>query len=326
MSRKRIFGVEKFQGLLAACTFAAVVEFLMAQLGSVVAGQLLGETALSGVSLVLSVCEVVQFLSVMVGGGTGIVYSLRMGACDKRGAAEIFTQGLWTVALYGGLTAAAMVLAREWFLGYMGASAEVAAYARAYWNWYLAVPAASMLSVLLLNACYADGDSRLCYLAYVVQVATNLAVSVVLIRSGAGTAGAAIGTLAGFLAAALTLALHFFRASNSFRLVRHFSLADTWRLSRAAFGDASSNLGDALVCFFLGKVVILHYGSAMLPVMSAVLFTFGIICVVGGVGAACQPIVSVYFGEANYKAVRVLMRRVLAVGVGEGEQYYYGNN
>lgn len=314
----RFFGVEKFKGLLLAGSFAAATEFLMGFLGSVVSGHLLGEEALAGVSLAAPVLESMKFFSALIGAGMGINYSLRMGRCDRRGAHEIFTQSIWTVLAVGGAVAMAMVVGREAFLGYMNPTAAVAAHARAYWTWFVPVAVLEPLAFVLLNVCYADGDSRLCYVAYGVQLAVNLAVSVALLKAGHGTAGCAIGVVAGYAAACVALTGHFLRRTNTFALVRHFSAADSWRIFRSSFGDACGFIGDAVVFFFLGKIVILHYGSGMLPVMSAVLATLGLVGIAAGVATAAQPVVTVYFGERNYKAVRIVMRHVIGFVVAEG--------
>lgn len=310
-----LFGVEKFKGLLLAASFAAAAEFLMGFLGSVISGCMLGEEALAGVSLVSPVMNGMIFLSALIGCGMGINYSIRMGRCDLRGAAEIFTQAVWTLLVFGLGAAALMAVGRETFFGYLNPSAVVAAHARAYWNWFIPVTVLEPLAVLLLNVCYTDGDARLCYVSYGVQLLVNLVASILLLKAGYGTAGCAMGAVLGFAASAVVLSLHFFHVSNSFRLVRHFSWRDTWTICTSSFGDASAHIGDAIVFFFLGKILIFHYGSDLLPVMSAVLALLGVTSVSSGLAVAAQPVVSVYYGERNYKAVRAVMRTVIGYTV-----------
>lgn len=314
---ERAFGVLKFRGLLLASSFAAISEFLMGFLGSVISGHWLGEEALAGVSLVTPIMTLMIFMSALLGGGMGINYSLRMGRCDRKGAAEIFTQGVWSVLMFGALLMLLMLLLRERFLDFMGPTSAVAAHARGYWNWLILVAILEPMTVLLLNVCYADGDPRLCYWAYGVQILANVAVSIALLALKWGTAACAAGSAAGYALASLVLCGHFFRSSNTFRLVRHFSFVDTGRICAAASGDASGRLGDAIVFFFLGKVLIAHYGSDMLPVMSAVLAVIGIGEVSGGVASAIQPIVTVYYGERNFKSIRQVMRSALKTVVVE---------
>lgn len=314
---ERSFGVTKFRGLLLASSFAAFAEFLMGFLGNVISGHLLGEEALGGVSLVSPVLGFLIFLSALLGNGMGINYSLRMGRCDRRGAAEIFTQGIWSVLVVGGASALALFLLRDAFFDFMAPAAAVRREAVAYWNGLIPVAVLEPLAVMLLNVCYADGDSRLCYVAYVAQLVMNVAVSLLLLRAGLGTVGCAVGVVAGYLAAAAILTGHFFRASNSFSFVRHFSWADTWRICRASIGDASSYVGDAIVFFCLGKVLIVNYGSEMLPVMSVVFAALGLVNLSGGIAVAAQPIVTVYFGERNFKAVRQVMKSVFRVMIAE---------
>lgn len=314
----RVFGVEKFKGLLLAGSFASVAEFLMGFMGSVVSGHLLGEEALSGVSIVSPILKTMMFLSALLGGGMGILYSQRMGGCDRRGAHEAFVQALWNVLILGGLLAVAMVAGRDLFLSFMAPSASVLDYARDYWNWYVPVAVLEPLTVVLLNVCYCDGDARLCFVSYVTQLAVNVLLSYVLLKAGFGTGGCAIGVLAGYAVASLVLCGHFLRKTNTFRLVAHFSWRDARRLCLVAFGDASGHIGDAVVYFFLGKLLIAHYGSGQLPVMGVVLETLGFVGISSGIASALQPIVSVYYGERNYLSIRQVMRRALALVAVEG--------
>ena len=312
------FAIQKYRALLWACGFAAFTEFLTGFAGSVISGNLLGEDALAGVSLASSIQQLLAFLASLIGCGMGINYSIRRGRLDTRGANEVFTQGLWTVFLAGGALAAAMVLGRDSYVAFMGPSAEVARYAREYWPWYVPSAIGFPLTVFLLNCCYADGDSRLCTITYGVQLAVNIGLSWALMKWGHGVAGCAIGLSAGYLAAAAVLSLHFLRRTNTFRLVRHFSLRDTWRIVASAIGDATGNIGDAIVFFVLGKLLISHYGSQALVVFPVFMVVFGLASVSNGIGVAVQPIVAVYHGESNHRSIRTVAHDMLKLTVGIG--------
>ena len=297
--KTRSFGVSKFKGLLLVGCFSVSIEFLMGLTDSVVAGNLLGESALSAVNILQPILSAVTFFAGMVGVGMGVNYAIQLGCCAERRAREIFTQGLWTVLAGGAALMLACAFFAAPFVAFMGVDAETGAYARDYLLWFAPVALLEPLALLFLNCCYADGDKRICFVSYAVQLAVNAAFSVVFVKAGMGTAGCALGTLLGNVAAIAALSVHFFRKSNTFRIFR------------TSFGDSSAFLCLAAVQFAIAKIAVLRFGPDVLPVVSAVIITFSCSELFDGTGAALQPVVSVYTGERNTLAVK----RVLAAGL-----------
>lgn len=314
---KRVFGVEKFKGLLLAGSFATLVEFLMGLSDSIVAGNMLGEEALAGINLLSPVMAGVTFFAGLIGVGMGIHYAYETGCCRVERAWQFFTQGLWSVLIVGSALSLTLLCGRDLFLGYMAPSAEITECAAAYWTWYVPIAVVEPLVILLVNAAMADGDVRLCFTSYTVQLVVNLVVSVIGVKL-IGVEGCSFGSFVANLCAAAVLATHFLRKTNSFRLVRHFALGDTLEIMKSSFGDSSSFLCSATLFFFLNKYVISGYGSGMLPVLSTIIVTIGFLEIFNGVGNALSPIVTVYAGERNTRAIRMMMRTADRWSVGEG--------
>ena len=314
----RSFGVQKFKSLLLAGSFTVLANYFVRLSDSVVAGNMLGPDALGGINLVSSVLAGVSFFSGLVSTGMATNYSLAMGRCEKTRARQFFMQALWTVLLVGGALSALIFFGREAFISYMAASPEVSAHTTSYlsWTWTTVVP--ECLLGLLIMLCYADGDAKLCTLAYGVNFVANFAVSVLAIRLGMGAGGCSFATLVADVAGIAVLTAHFFRKSNTFAPVRHFSLTDSGRIAEASFGDAAAFLCDGLLFFFLNKFVILNFGSAALPIVGVATALWGFLEFFNGIGVAIQPIVTVYYGEGNMKSVRTVMNAAMAVAVVEG--------
>lgn len=314
----KVFGVEKFKGLLLAGSFTVLANYFVRLSDSIVAGNMLGPEALAGINLVSAILAGVSFFSGLVSTGMATNYSLAMGRCDKTRARQFFMQALWTVLLVGGALALLICFGRWAFIGYMGASEAVSGHALGYmsWSWVVVVP--ECLLGLLIMLGYADGDARLCTLAYAVNFVTNLGVSIVAIRCGMGAAGCSFATLVADVAGIAVLLAHFFRRSNTFAPVWHFSLMDMWRIVVASFGDAAAFLCDGLLFFFLNKYVIMNFGSDVLPVVGVAVALWGFLEFFNGIGVAIQPIVTVYYSEGNMKSARTVMNAAMLVAVIEG--------
>ena len=312
------FGVAKFKSLLLAGSFTVLANYFVRLSDSVVAGNMLGPDALAGINLVSPILAGVSFLSGLISTGMATNYSLAMGRCEKTRARQFFMQALWTVLIVGGIVAVSLYFGRGAFVGYMGANESISAHACDYlsWAWIVILPECLMGLLIMLG--YADGDAKLCTLAYAVNFVANFAVAIVAIRCGMGAAGCSFATLVADFAGILVLLTHFLRKSSTFAPVRHFSLLDSWRIAVASFGDAAAFLCDGLLFFFLNKYVIMNFGSAVLPVVGVATTLWGFLEFFNGIGVAIQPIVTVYYGEGNMKSVRRVMHAAMWTSVVEG--------
>ena len=314
----KVFGVEKFKGLLLAGSFTVLANYFVRLSDSVVAGNLLGPDAFAGINLVSPILAGVSFFSGLVSTGMATNYSLAMGRCEKLRARQFFMQALWMVLAFGGLFAALISLGRGVFADYMGASETISAFSLDYmsWAWVAVVPECLMGLLIMLG--YADGDAKLCTTAYAVNFVVNLGVSIVAIKCGMGADGCSFATVMADLAGIAILSVHFFRKSNTFAPTLHFSLRDSWRIVAASFGDAAAFLCDGLLFFFLNKYVTMNFGSGVLPVVGVAVALWGFLEFFNGIGVAIQPIVTVYYGEGNMKSVRTVMNAAMKVAVLEG--------
>lgn len=312
------FGVKKFKSLLLAGSFTVLANYFVRLSDTVVAGNLLGPDALAGINMVTPILAAVSFLSGLVSTGMATCYSLAMGRCEKTRARQYFMQALWMILGVGAPISLLLLFGKGAFLGYLGASESISGFASGYLSWAWAVVVPECLLGLLIMLGYADGDTKLCTLAYAANFVVNLAVGIVAVKLGMGAGGCAFATLAADVCGIAILMTHFFRKSNTFAPVRHFSFGDSWRIMSASFGDAAAFLCDGLLFFFLNKFVITHYGSSMLPVLGVVISIWGLLEFFNGIGVAIQPIVTVYYGEGNTKSIRSVMRSAMWVSVAEG--------
>ena len=316
---KKVFGVEKFKGLLLAGSFTVLANYFVRLSDSVVAGNLLGPNALAGINLVSPILAGISFFSGLVSTGMATNYSLAMGRCEKTRARQFFMQALWMVLGVGGILAALVFFGRQSFVAYMAASEEISGFALSYMSWTGAAVVLECLMGLLIMLGYADGDVKLCTASYAVNFVANLGFAIVAIKCwGMGAAGCSFATVMADVLSISLMCVHFFRKTNSFAPVRHFSFADSWRIMAASFGDAAAFLCDGLLFFFLNKYVIMNFGSEILPVVGVAVALWGFLEFFNGIGVAIQPIVTVYYGEGNMKSVRTVMNAAMKVAVLEG--------
>ena len=284
---------------------------------SVICGHIIGEEGLSAVNLMQGVFEVVTFVGMMVTVGTSVLFATELGAMHVRRAKGFFTLGLCSAVAFGLLFAAVLAVVRTPVISAFGASPAVSDMTASYWLWYLPAAALQPVAFFLGTICYTDGDARLSFCSYLAQLLGNCLLSVPLTMAF-GAAGCALGTGLGSLSAIVVLLFHFRKRGCMLGWSRHFAISDLLKIFRTSFGDASKNIGKAVLMFALNAYVIAKFGSDMLPVLAVVVMTIGISEMFDGVANAAQPLASVYIGEKNPLLTIRVMRTALWAVLTEG--------
>ena len=314
----RHFATEKFKAFLLAGTFSAVIGYLGRLVHSVVVGNLIGEDALAGVNMATPLLTAVAFVACLIAVGTANNHAIWMGRLDRARARDFFSQGLWLALGCGAALSATLYFGENLYLSLLDGSEYVEMYGRQYldWMWPVGLTECVMLFVALF--CHADGDFRLCQGAYATVLVSNAVVSYVAVDGGMGASGCALGTVVSETLGTLVLCSHFFRKTNTAALSRRVSPRDLYYIVRASFGSVSALLCDACLFFVVNKLVISRFDSDQLPVAGVAIALWGFLAVFHGVGCAAQPLVTVYWGERNTRAIRKVMQAALIAALAEG--------
>lgn len=302
------FASAKFRSFLPAATFAMAAEFFMGMSDSIICGHILGETGLSAVNLMQGIFEIVTFAGMVVSVGTSVLFATELGASHARRARGYFTLGCMLSIAIGLLVAVVLAAVRKPVVAAFGASSEVSAMTSAYWVGFLPAAFLQPVAFFLGMVCYTDGDAKLSFLSYIAQLVGNCVLSIPL-TFAFGAMGCAIGTGLGSLFAIAVLVSHFRKKGCMLGFSRHFIIFDIVRIVHTSFGDASKNIGKAVLMFALNIYVISHFGSEMLPILAVAIMTIGISEIFDGIANAAQPLASIYVGEKNV----VLTKRVMKV-------------
>ena len=312
------FGTEKFKSFLLAGTFSAFIGYVGRLSDSVIIGHVIGEDALAGLNMVTPILSALTFVSYLIAMGTATNYSIWMGRINRVRARQFFMQGLWMTLAVGIALGLFMLLGKDFYFATLNGSEYVEMYARQYLDWAWPIGLTEGLLLLLAVFCCADGDIRFCSIVYGGVFVLNIAFSYGAVRLGMGASGCALGTVVSEALGILCLCGHFFRDVNTFVPVRHFSLKDFCAIVRASFGDAAAFLCDAVLFFVLCKLVIVRFDSDMLPVASVAIVVWSFLEIFNGIGVAVQPLVTVYWGERNTRAIRKVMQSAMVSAAVEG--------
>ena len=311
------FPVRRFNRLLLPATLLTVLDFLMVFFNAVIAGNMTGESGLAAIELVSPLVFMVEFFSSMLGQGTSYLYDQALGEADEKKANQFWGQGVLTTAGAGVLLAGFIMLFRPLFFRIYNADAEIIAHARQYLNIMLLDFLIEPYYFLIYEMVFSDGDEKLSLLTNLTHIPIQLGLSVPLCGR-LGLPGIALAQVISKIISLGMFSLHFFRKCNTMRFTWFFS----WRMLKdvvaISMADAVLNLCWMGTQMILNKLTLVWFGSKLLPVITILCSVFELCLLFDGIGAAFAPLVNIYFGEKNFRPLRILLRHSFFVSLIEG--------
>ena len=318
------FANRKFIGFLGAATVVIVAEYILVLSDGVIAGQMIGESALGAVNMLMPIFMVVSFFTWLLAVGTSIVYSDAMARMQKERAANLAGQGLVASFLLGLLLCCAVFAVKGIYIGFLASDAETTGHALGYLKWYPLIVLMESIDLLLLYLVYTDGGAVSCTVSYCTQVVVNVVLSYGLCSGkwglpALGMGGISLGTVVAYLSGIVMLLPRLFISGRcGVHFAPKFLPNDFIRSLKLSFGDASSGLFQALLLFVATKYIIVVWGSDTLPIATVAFFVVRLSLFFNGVGIALQPIETVYHGEGNTAGIYSLVRFAACISVVEG--------
>ncbi len=307
----------KFFGHFASATLNLIIVPVLLLLDSVVAGLIVGEDAVAGISLVTPAYSLAAFFGGLLSIGVPILYGRAMGVFDKTAAIQYFRLGLTASMAVGFFLFISFVLLGNVYLEFFEASPEVLSEAKPYFFWLKLDILLMPLFMFMSEMVFVDGDDAICFISGIVQLVVNIALSIGL-AFVFGVEG--IG-LASFFSSALGLFIiwmHFLKKSNSLKFGFYFSLRKLLEMSKFSTVDSCSYLFFAIFAFTIENFITFAYGSEMLIVATVILFVLEVQIVFDGVGEAFSPLMNVYLGEGSFEAAKKCDRLAKKTAIVEG--------
>ena len=289
----------------------------------IVAGQLLGSSAFTAISLALPVTIFVQIVSAVFGGGAGIVVAHLLGKGDLERCSRVFTTAVVSAVGVGVLTAAlGLAFLDPLILLLGGQPGEIMEGARQYIGVLLAGMPFMILAPVQLTFLRNDSNPRYSMLCVLAGGVWNIVANISLVLFfHLGIAGIAIGTITSQLLSCVLSGLKLYRKTSSFHLLKN-----GWRPEEVA-AMAKPGLPAAMIFFFqvVLTVVINHTlvstgGADAVAVYAVVkyLITF-LYAFYDGVTGSIQPMLGIYRGEGESgnlrRTVSVSFRILLVLSV-----------
>ena len=277
---------------LGAAAIVAFADYLLMLTDSIIAGRVIGESALGAMNLLLPASSASMFFIWLLASGTSSLYQLSLRKQDARRSATIAGHGLTSAAVLAVALCVAFCGSKSLYLSFMDPGREIAALFNGYALWYPAIIALQSVGMMLLYFVFVRGGQLVCIQAYAAQLIANMALSYEL-GERFGMVGISLGTALSYLV--WFAALWFLLRDDEVRPRLAWTLPDPRllvRVVKSAFSESFVWLLHAVLFFGIAKYVLRFWDSEFLAVCAVIFFIIRLTTFFGGIGVALRPLES----------------------------------
>lgn len=311
----------KFRDLLIVNLFVAGSEYVLVLAANVIGGHVIGEKALSAITLNLPYISLMAFVSTLVSIGSSALISMHVGAGDREQANRLFGQGLIATVVAAALLSGGLF---AWYAAAGGRPGIVdgdahALMAREFLFWMAWLPLPMMLHGYLCNIFLNEGADRYVTASSLALFVVNIGLSLLLCPR-LGIAGLGIASVAGMTAGVIAIAFFWGAKRNKLRVRAWWNWPTLWAVVRFSFLDAGTHLCVFLLATALNVFLFRRFGTDGVVVFSVALnVLLMLIAVFDAVGETIQPLIGIYQAEGSQcglvKTMAVARRVTVAGGV-----------
>ena len=316
-SKERPMMEKKFYSMLFGSTLSMMVVSVLLMSDSIIAGAMLGEDAVAGITLVTPLYFLSAFFGSVFSLGVPILYSLAIGSFDQKEAHRVFGFGLLMSLGVGIVFFLLVTILGDRFLMISHPLDKVLEQARGYLFWMRFTMLFMPLQLLMSEMVYTDGDEGISTAANVVQGLGNVTASLILCRM-IGIEGIGLASFIFTFISTAMLFLHLLKKSCSLRLNLYFSVSMFKNVVRYSIIDAGSYFFIAALTAVSNRFVSLYFGAGYLILVSACTLVRELQLVFDGVGEAITPILGIYLGEGCTPGVKRIYHLSEKIAIAEG--------
>lgn len=306
---------------LVAAFGSALVGAIYILVDMAVIGQYAGPTGTAAIALVLPAWSFICSLGILTGIGGSVLYSNAKGEGGTEKANGMFSAAVIATTLPAVVMWVALLCFDRQLLLFLGSEGDLLEIGLEYLKpLKVAVPVfifSQMLAAFLRN----DNDPGLATFAVVFTSILNMIGDYLFTFTfDGGVFGAALATALSNLLSVCIMMTHFFKKSNTLRLVRPEGLFPVMgRIFSIGFSVFFVDLAMGIMTMLYNKRILQLLNNDALSVFGAIAsLTTVVQCCSYSIGQAAQPILSANFGAKEMDRVRNVLKYGIVTAIGFG--------
>lgn len=301
---------------LAAAFGSALISSIYGVVDAAMVGQYQGPNGTAALAVVAPVWNIIYSLGLLTGIGGSVLFGTMRGksAENEKKSNEYFTAAVIGTAILALLTWAAVIFFDKEFLTLFGAEETLLPLAREYmFPIKFVVPSflfTQLMSAFLRN----DGDPALATKAVLFGGIFNVFGDYFFVFTlDMGIMGAGIATAMGSIFSLIIMLTHFFKKTNTLRLVKPERLpAKLGEIGATGFSTFFIDVAMGILTMIFNRQILKYLGTDALSVYGIIIniSTF-VQCCAYSIGQAAQPIISVNYGAGKKQRIGEILKYAL---------------
>ncbi len=299
----------------------SVLSVLAATLGilidNVIAGKMLGQGALSTMSIVGSMSYVFSCLSnLCVLGGT-IKASQALGRGEKEAPSQFFSAAVVFFVVISLLFSGFGLIFPETLAAILGARGELMAPSAQFLRGYMWSILPNMVMFAMNNFAKITGAPMLPIYSIMAMTVADIVLDLLLVHMGMGMLGLGLATTFGYVAGLGVSCLQFLNKNNTLHFVRPRNLLQMLKeMMKTGLPTAAVRLGEALRAVMLNHLLIVTVGAgalAALNVRTQANNFFGAVTL--GMGQSLLPVAGLFYGQEDRTSLKEMLLFSIRAGI-----------
>lgn len=306
---------KQFLSLMGITTLGMLIEFTMTFADQVIVSHRLGEAALAAVGLAYPLDLTLDAICAIFSSGAIIRYLSAQTSDNDLNAKDVASTALYLSAATGLFFGFTVWIFRWNYLSFFDFSADnIAIFGHSYLEFIAFSMMLQPLVAFVLEFNWINEQTWVCILSMTLQLTVNIIFSWILSAS-MGTAGAAMGTALGYLAAAIVNLSAIFCSRQRKDFGIEFSYVESLAMIRDAAGDMACPILSAALTFLMSFLTVTYFSDTLLPVTTLLVDLGAFMMVFEGISLALENIVGKAFAERDFAEIRQCMRLPLIVTI-----------
>lgn len=309
----RLFSNKDLRQLIFPLILELLLTLLVGMIDSIMVSSV-SESAVSGVSLVDTIMQLLIYIFAALGTGGAVVTGQYLGSGSRENACKSTEQLIWFSGIVSISVTIFVVCSKGLMLNHL--FGQITPEVRRYADTYLTITAFSVPAIAVYEAGAATfrtmGNSKVTmWISLMMNLINVVGNSILIYGVGMATDGAAISTLFSRFAAAVVIIILLLNEQRELHITKSFRLHLDWKLiKKILYIGIPNGLENGM--FQLGKILVLSLVS-----------TFGTYAITANAIATNISAIQVIPGSAIALAITTVISR--CIGKGDYEQVHYYN-
>lgn len=307
-----------YRSFVVVSILSAMTATIGVLIDNIIVGHFLGEVALGAMGVVNPISLIFSaFGNVCSGGGTARS-AQAIGRGDTEQVQRIFTVTMTLAAASGIILTVIGLIYTPEIAAVLGAHGELEQPTIDFLSGYFLGATPTILMTALMGFVRVDGSKNLPLICIGVMTAVNITLDLMMVLVfHQGMFGMALATAISYCCAVLVGCLHFRKKTNTLRLVKTKQVGkELWSTIITGLPTSISRICDTIKVMLLNNLLVVTAGAAAVTALSVRTQANSFLgALMVGIGTAAIPVVGMFFGEEDKRALKATLKASLRYGL-----------